>query len=302
MPLTVDCKTHEIIELQEFVDRLYENKVDPSDQESLLAAAPDLKALSNNKHFLGQYIANEIKNYSEFQKDNTYSSQVILLHAPSEGSKFFVRANVWPSKKDYLTLINGEDAFFYHKPHDHNFNFLTVGYIGSGYWSDYYEYDYDKVIGYPGESVNLKFVERSNLQEGKVMLYRAHLDVHDQLPADEYSISLNIMENSISNPMLDQYSFDTENRKIKSIINNNGTKALFDVAVIAGDDSSYDVVDHIANNHLIERVRLNAIDAMSKKQDTLEDIIGHYERYARDRSVFVQKNIKTRLLKLESLA
>ena len=39
---------------------------------------------------------------------------------------------------------SGISPFFYHVPHDHNFSFLTVGYLGPGYWSEYYEYDYER--------------------------------------------------------------------------------------------------------------------------------------------------------------
>ena len=52
------------------------------------------------------------------------------------------------------------------------------------------------VVGFPGEEVNLRFIEKSRLDQGKVMLYRAHQDVHLQLPADAMSVSLNILETS----------------------------------------------------------------------------------------------------------
>ena len=51
---------------------------------------------------------------------------------------------------------SGTSPFFYHVPHDHNFSFLTVGYLGPGYWSEYYEYDYGEVVGMPGEKVDLQ--------------------------------------------------------------------------------------------------------------------------------------------------
>ena len=44
--------------------------------------------------------------------------------------------------------------------------------------------------------VNLRFVEKARLDRGKVMLYRAHRDMHLQLPADDMSVSLNILETS----------------------------------------------------------------------------------------------------------
>lgn len=41
---------------------------------------------------------------------------------------------------------------------------------------------------------SIRFVERSNLAEGRMMLYRAHRDVHSQLPPESLSVSLNIMD------------------------------------------------------------------------------------------------------------
>ena len=135
--------------------------------------------------------------------------QVVMLHAHPR-SKFVMRANFWPALKDSVVRHSGPDPFFYGVPHDHNFSFLTVGYLGPGYWSDYYEYDYGAVVGYPGESVDLRFVEKSRLEEGKVMLYRAHRDIHLQLPADAMSVSLNIVETSHNSVFRDQYQFDLE--------------------------------------------------------------------------------------------
>ena len=113
---------------------------------------------------------------------------------------------------------SGPDPFFYGVPHDHNFSFLTVGYLGPGYWSDYYEYDYGAVVGFPGEDVALRFVEKSRLEQGKVMLYRAHRDIHLQLPADAMSVSLNILETSHNSVFRDQYRFDVERSKIAGIM------------------------------------------------------------------------------------
>ena len=53
-----------------------------------------------------------------------------MLHRASE--KYFIRANFWPSERDSVFKASGNSPFFYHVPHDHNFSFLTVGYLGPG--------------------------------------------------------------------------------------------------------------------------------------------------------------------------
>ena len=113
---------------------------------------PHLKQLANNRNFLADLMVAELKQRCEGQvRDNQYSAQVIMLHSASKN--FIVRANFWPALKDSVIRHSGTDPFFYGVPHDHNFSFLTVGYFGPGYWSDYYEYEYDEVVGYPGEEV-----------------------------------------------------------------------------------------------------------------------------------------------------
>src|SRR3546814_20111803 len=117
-----------------------------------------------------------------------------MLHRAAD--KYVFRSKFWPGPRDSCFKSSGSSPFFYHVPHDHNFSFLTVGYLGPGYWSEYYEYEYDKVVGYPGEAVDLRFVERSRLEEGKVILYRAHRDLPTQLPADEMSVPHHRLEGS----------------------------------------------------------------------------------------------------------
>ena len=208
MPRIIPCPDEDAIELGDLIEALNDPRFDPADEESFVAVGPLLKRLANNREFLADIALAEIKDRCTRQSaESRYSSQVIMLHRASE--KYFIRANFWPSPRDSVFKASGPSPFFYHVPHDHNFSFLTVGYLGPGYWSDYYEYDHGDVVGLPGEKVDLRFIEKSRLEPGKVMLYRAHKDVHDQLPADELSISLNIMEASPSYP-LSQYRFDVE--------------------------------------------------------------------------------------------
>ncbi|HKR25644.1 MAG TPA: transposase, partial [Allosphingosinicella sp.] len=195
MPRVIPHDESVPIGLGDLVDALNDARFNPADEESFAAFGPLLARLALNRTFLTDIAVAELKDRcNRLSEESLYSSQVIMLHRASEN--FFIRANFWPSPKDSLFKLSGHSPFFYHVPHDHNFSFLTVGYLGPGYWSDYYEYDYGEVVGFPGEAVNLKFVEKSRLEPGKVMLYRAHRDIHLQLPADAMSVSLNILETS----------------------------------------------------------------------------------------------------------
>jgi putative DNA methylase len=53
----------------------------------------------------------------------------------------------------------------------------------------------------------LRFVERSVLSPGKLMLYRRHVDVHSQLPPERLSVSINVMRLDPAQAWFDQYGF-----------------------------------------------------------------------------------------------
>jgi hypothetical protein len=270
MPRIIACPEDEPpLALGDLVAALNEESFDPADEESFAAAGPLLKRLANNRAFLAELATAELKDRCTRQSlENRYSSQVLMLHRASE--KYFIRANFWPSPRDSLFKASGASPFFYHVPHDHNFSFLTVGYLGPGYWSEYYEYDFDKVVGLPGEKVDLRFVEKARLEPGKVMLYRAHRDVHDQLPADEMSVSINIMHATPALPFLDQYRFDPKRCEIVSILNRSATEALLALAANHGGGNARDLVESFAAGHPSDRIRFAALRELAAAEPELD--------------------------------
>jgi hypothetical protein len=270
MPRIISCPEKEApIALGDLVAALNDERFDPADEESFAAAGPLLRRLAGNRDFLAEIAVAELKDRCTRQAlENRYSSQVIMLHRASE--KYFIRANFWPAERDSLFKASGNSPFFYHVPHDHNFSFLTVGYLGPGYWSDYYEYDFGDVAGLPGEKVDLRFVETSRLETGKVMLYRAHRDVHNQLPADEMSVSINIMHASPCLPFLNQYRFDVKTCEIVSILNRSSSEALLALAANHGGGNARDLVESFAAGHPCDRIRFAALRELAAAETDLD--------------------------------
>ncbi|MEA3048081.1 MAG: hypothetical protein QOJ53_2413 [Sphingomonadales bacterium] len=286
MPRVIDAPTEESIELAELIEMLETGDFDSRDEDNFASWGPQLKKLGNNRTFLADLMIEELKQRCEGQvRDNKYSAQVILLHQSPQ--KYLIRANFWPALKDSVIRHSGTDPFFYGVPHDHNFSFLTVGYLGPGYWSDYYEYDYGAVLGVPGEDVALRFIEKARLEQGKVMLYRAHQDVHNQLPADAMSISLNIVESSHSAAFRDQYRFDVENRKIDGIMTRMSIEPMLALAAHFGGGQGQDLLSRFAKSHPSERVRWCALRARAAAAPTLDERIAIYEEGARGDSALV---------------
>ena len=261
MPLFIDPPATFEYDLEEVVARLDESGVDLADEASLTRCVDLLAGLSRNRDFLADRVIAELKaSYRDQLETNRYSAQVFLLHRSPRG--WFVRANMWPAERDAAYSASGPAAFAYGLPHDHNFNFLTTGYRGPGYVSDYYDYDPEGVDGRLGEPLNLRFVERSQLGEGKMMLYRAHRDIHSQLPPESLSISLNIMDEGEHIPWRDQYIVDLDAGTIVRRPTLTPGEMLLRCAVHLSDNGR-DVAEQFATSHPVPRVRANAIAALA---------------------------------------
>ncbi len=263
MPHVIALEDKAVGNLAECVDALASLGFDPDEEESLHHAALQLRRLGNNRAFLGDLLVGELaRRHREDTRENSYGPQVIMLRAPGDGD-FFMRANIWPSESEHMMRASGGASFVYSLPHDHNFSFLTLGYFGPGYWSNYYEFDYEDVAGCRGEPAGLRFVERSRLEEGKLQLYRAHVDVHDQAPGDALSVSLNILRTSGAQAWLDQYSFDLEEGCIGRIISNGASEAFMRIAVGLGGDEARDLATRFGRSHPSDRMRLACWGALA---------------------------------------
>jgi hypothetical protein len=298
VPRLIDAPTEEKLSLAELVEMLETGDFDPADEDNFASWGPQLKKLANDRSFLGDMIIAELKQRCEGQvRDNQYNPQVVMLHGAV--GRFIIRANFWPALKDSVVRHSGSDPFFYGVAHDHNFSFLTVGYLGPGYWSDYYEYDYGDVVGFPGEEVNLRYIEKARLEEGKVMLYRAHKDVHLQLPADAMSVSLNIVETSHSTTFRDQYRFDLENSRIEGIMTRMSLEPMLALAAHFGGAEGLDLLANFAKAHPSDRIRWCALRARAAASPSLDERIAIYAEGARTDSLLVSAMAKREAGKIE---
>lgn len=287
MPRLIETPASEdSIGLDELVDWCESAAFDPSCEDGLAEAAPMLRALSRNRHFLADAAIAELKTRcAEQRRINPYSAQVMLLRPPR--GKYVLRAAFWPAVGDHVVRMSGTAPFLYHVPHDHGFDFLTVGYLGPGYGSDYYVYEGD-VAGAAGEAVALRFVERSYLSEGRMLLYRANRDIHAQLPPDSLSVSLNILASAPGQGWRRQYRFDTARGLIAECMTVASAQMLLELAVGCGSDNAQDLADSFSREHPQDAMRLTAWQAIGA---TLEDAarLAHWEQGARSSSPLIRR-------------
>lgn len=297
MPRVIDLADEASCSLTECAEALGEHGFDPMDEESLSHGALWLRRLGNNAGFLGDLLLQNLASrHREEGSDQAYGPQSIVLS--SHRGDCFLRANIWPGKDDTMLQASGNSTFLYDMAHDHNFHFLTLGYFGPGYWSDYYEYDYSQVSGFAGEPVSLIPKGRQRLDPGKLMLYRAHHDVHRQLPADAMSVSLNIMHTDPIMGWMDQYRFDVDAGTIGGIVNSGSTEAFLRIAVAMGTEEALDMAEHFAASHPSDRMRLTAFGALASVQtdDAARD--GVWARAESSGSQLVAMEAKARRLAL----
>jgi hypothetical protein len=278
MPLDLTCDTDEVIGLDEYVDHIA--ATDLTDRDAILATAPKLRALANDRRFLLDLIVQQVLDRRREGRAfvQRYTPNVFVL-AHRKG--YFVRAIIWPPATHALT--DGEkQVFSFELPHDHNFDFMTVGYQGPGYETDLFEYDIKDVVGYPGEQVNLVPKGRWQLAPGRVWFFRRGIDVHTQLPPPATSISLNLL---LDPPCVTaQYQFDVERGTILGNIHHYARASLLAcVAPLLGEDAA-DRLSPLCDGHPDEQVRVAAYQAVATRLGKQA-----WEPALRDRSVLVQR-------------
>src|SRR3546814_15448414 len=95
-----------------------------------------------------------------------------------------------------------------------------------------------------------------------MMLYRAHRDIHSQLPPESLSVSLNIMDEGEHVPWRDQYIVDLEAGTIAKRPTLTSGAMLLRCAVHLTDNGK-DIAEQFAKAHPVPRVRANATAALA---------------------------------------
>ncbi len=272
MAITILESTEEIISLSEFINYCDEH-IHNGNADSLMACSKQLKMLSNNKIFLRSFIYDELFYHSDnLQKENTYlDSQALIVYV---GKSYQIRITTWPNFKNENELKPNEKPLYKNAiGHDHNFWFMTVGYIGSGYQTEIWEYDCNTVKGYLGEKVNMHFLEKTKLTRGKIMVYRPSCDLHEQGKADHYSIAINVILKSnerYTNPV---YGFDLHKKEIAFKVDMNKNAPIYSIVnMLTHVDigKNYDLLNQLSSKHPMASVRDYCTTALKSFSQNLE--------------------------------
>jgi hypothetical protein len=261
MAISISGSTTRVVGIDEFIDYAHTN-IDLHDMDSVAAAAPMFRALANDRELVVRQLNRQIK--AQYKSQSVASAQVIYV---GEGRDFYIRANVWPSNADIASGRVYQDQFAYNLAHDHNYNFMTVGYLGPGYITEIYEYDYERLEGYVGEKVEFRFLERKHFHGDMVMLYRASKDVHIQMPPDDLSVTLNFMVSTPEVRLRDQFFFDLQSRTLMDYpaeLDASRRISVLKMAGHVGNDNTRQLLDDLAQSHPCRRTRLAAYESSAR--------------------------------------
>ncbi len=252
------------LDLEDAVSRLSEYGLNPDCPESIARAAAILAGLYANRDLLIPALTGALQQFGDRgAPQHRYTGQTIELGG-NAASGFILRANIWPAADDPLMRGPSAEEFQYGFAHDHNFDFLTIGYHGPGYRSDFFGYEYESIVGFVGENVTLSPLKSITLGQGQMLHYRTQQDVHRQWPPEALSISLNIVHVHPGQSWFDQYGFDVEAGRISRIVSHSSLEALLTIAPHCGDENAREVAAHIMAHHASEAVRLSAARALAQ--------------------------------------
>lgn len=261
MALTIPCNSTELISLEDYIERI-QSTVDLRDDASVAESAPLLRALANDRNLVVGRLNKMVE--SAYLGGSLPTAQAVML---GQGKDFYVRAAIWPSTVDIASGHLYQDQFAYNEAHDHNFSFLTVNYLGPGYETEIYEYDYHQVEGYVGEEVDIRFLEKVRFTSGTVMLYRAGRDIHIQHPPESLSITLNLMISIPEVRTRDQFYFDIANKRITHfppLQDSSKRVSLLRIAGQFGDGNTRQLLDDLSQSHPCRRTRLSAFESATR--------------------------------------
>lgn len=245
---TYNIETNESIEFDDFIQGIDPNFYETPDNTALMMAK-----LYNNRNFLAEYLNDNLKKGFKSREDSLYSPNVFSIHREKY---FFVRAVVWKP-------VGNKALYFYDFPHDHNFHFMTLGYSGPGYKTLLTSYDRSKYIGFDGEKVELAPTYEVQLKPGCIMHYRRNVEIHSQLPPDEISVSINVIETKLLRSE-NQFQFDLKQGTLKDITTTRPQQLLVEMLGILGDRNSVDIFISISRVSPCEKTRVAAFKALEK--------------------------------------
>jgi hypothetical protein len=186
------------------------SSIDPTDSSFLQLAANVLRGLYNNRALFDSVVSGALAG-NEAALKAFYTPQSMILGSGTfrgGATTFVLRANMWfPKSRASLDQELEDRVFSVGNCHNHNFSFLTIGYLGPGYRTDLYRCEPSSIVGVPDEPATLISLGSTTLAPGSVLYFEKHKDVHIQRHPEALSVSINILVDEADVDWTPQYEF-----------------------------------------------------------------------------------------------
>jgi hypothetical protein len=257
-----DIEDSQIISLDEFIDTCKQVR-DIQSEEGLLGIVPSFRRLGNNKSVLIDALASRLRAGLDPGANVAYLASVMI----AVEKNFVIRLNAWARPKPF----EKRESFAFDVPHNHDFNFLTIGYYGPGYDTDLWTLRTKDFIGYVGEKVYLDPQPRRRLTEGRIMHYRRDIDVHLQLDPPSFSMSLNLIPKNpahTNGSFSEQYEFDIATSSVSRLLPGVATRQadLISIAAEIGTLEIDDLVEELLKVSPNRRTRASCLSYLLSRQ------------------------------------
>jgi hypothetical protein len=229
--------------------------------------AEALAKLANNRDLIAQHIG-AVGSADEWARRFSPPQSFFL----GQTDRFAVRANIWLPPRPGPSAIGRleRDLYAYELAHNHDVNFLTVGFFGPGYETDLYEIDDEAIAGEAGEPVDLGPGRRVQLTRGTVIYFRAHKDIHIQHEPESLSMSLNLMFDTERSGK-EQLVFDVARQCVVGPppgVTIGRWEGLLRLAAIAGGEETDALLGRIAAEHDNRHLAALAADQLAARRAT----------------------------------
>ncbi len=251
----------ESISLKQYIEFIT-HELDLTDQDKIIESAPMMQALCVDNYWLFETINNYLK---EGYKGNNYHKRTTSNSFVLKGddSRFLLRANVWLPESNNCSKEVSKKLFATDFYHDHDFDLLTAGAYGTGYQSDFFEYDYSEILGVKGEVIDVTPIGRQGLAKSSSIFMYANKDIHTQHLPSDLSVSINLMVRRESGK---QFSFNINGNsaQIDTVMNtskNAVDKSYFDLLELTRSITNENIKDtvfgmldinHVKTNHQVK--------------------------------------------------
>jgi hypothetical protein len=259
------------IEFSDFVAAA-QDKIEAKDPASLLKLVPYLRRLGNNRSFLAALVREQVEGQ---KKQGVFAGQSPTWLLWND-RHFMIRAVVWDQNSDDHAL-----------DHNHNFDFLTLGYYGPGYCQNIFEFDGHQEL-FPGKPVAIEHVGQDTLAQGQIRYFDSKRIIHSFPRKNAFSISINVIHKN-EKPE-EQYSFDVQRGLVTAVLDPHFDKILVEMLGQIADERDMSWLQNLAQQLPTPYSRLSAIDALARFDREA------WKNFEKDRAELVRREARRHLL------